>query len=69
MQALDILGNTKWRVNKRVLGVVESIWAGGGNIAGLVNCSDVSTNKKLYLVTYEILLSIQMNIFYLCKNG
>jgi len=47
VQALDILGNTKWRVNKRVLGVVESIWAGGGNIAGLVNCKDVSTNKEL----------------------
>ncbi|CAJ1975521.1 unnamed protein product [Sphenostylis stenocarpa] len=40
-EALDILGNTKWRVNRRVLEVVESIWAGGGNIAGLVNCKDV----------------------------
>ncbi|KAG5032432.1 hypothetical protein JHK85_016414 [Glycine max] len=39
-EALDILGNTKWRVNRRVLGVVESIWAGGGNIAGLVDCKD-----------------------------
>jgi len=46
VQALDILGNTKWRVNRRVLGVVESIWAGGGNIAGLVDCKDVSINKK-----------------------
>ncbi|KOM40215.1 hypothetical protein LR48_Vigan04g041300 [Vigna angularis] len=44
--ALDILGNTKWRVNKRVLGVVESIWAGGGNIAGLVNCKDVPLPDK-----------------------
>ena len=42
----SILGNTKWRVNRRVLGVVESIWAGGGNIAGLVDCKDVSINKK-----------------------
>ncbi|XP_014495967.1 DNA-directed RNA polymerase 3B, chloroplastic [Vigna radiata var. radiata] len=45
-EALDILGNTKWRVNKRVLGVVESIWAGGGNIAGLVNCKDVPLPDK-----------------------
>ncbi|PIN02099.1 Mitochondrial/chloroplast DNA-directed RNA polymerase RPO41 [Handroanthus impetiginosus] len=34
-QALDTLGNTKWRVNKRILSVVESIWALGGDIAGL----------------------------------
>jgi DNA-directed RNA polymerase len=43
IQALDVLGNTKWRVNRRVLNVVESIWARGGNVAGLVNREDVST--------------------------
>lgn len=42
MQALDTLGNTKWRVNKRILSVVESIWAAGGDVAGLVNREDVS---------------------------
>ncbi|XP_028091898.1 DNA-directed RNA polymerase 3, chloroplastic-like [Camellia sinensis] len=41
-EALDTLGNTKWRVNRRVLSVVESIWAGGGNIGGLVDRKDVS---------------------------
>lgn len=41
-QALDTLGNTKWRVNRRVLNVVESIWARGGNVAGLVDRADVS---------------------------
>ncbi|RDX89645.1 DNA-directed RNA polymerase 3, chloroplastic, partial [Mucuna pruriens] len=45
-EALDILGNTKWRVNRRVLRVVESIWAGGGNIAGLVDCKDVPLPDK-----------------------
>ncbi|XP_020204827.1 DNA-directed RNA polymerase 3B, chloroplastic [Cajanus cajan] len=45
-EALDILGNTKWRVNRRLLGVVESIWAGGGNIAGLVDCKDVPLPDK-----------------------
>ncbi|KAJ0744625.1 putative DNA-directed RNA polymerase [Helianthus annuus] len=41
-EALDTLGNTKWRINKRLLDVVESIWASGGDIAGLVNREDVS---------------------------
>ncbi|EPS64933.1 hypothetical protein M569_09836 [Genlisea aurea] len=40
-EALDTLGNTKWRVNKSILSVVEDIWAAGGNIAGLVNREDV----------------------------
>ncbi len=38
-----MLGNTKWRINRRVLSVVESVWASGDNIAGLVDCEDVST--------------------------
>ncbi|KAJ4845811.1 DNA-directed RNA polymerase 3B, chloroplastic [Turnera subulata] len=45
-QALDTLGRTKWRVNKRVLNVVESIWAAGGKIAGLVNREDVPLPEK-----------------------
>ncbi|XP_022158152.1 DNA-directed RNA polymerase 3, chloroplastic isoform X2 [Momordica charantia] len=40
-EALDMLGSTKWRVNRRVLSVVESIWAQGGNTAGLVDRKDV----------------------------
>lgn len=52
IQALDTLGNTKWRVNKRILSVVESIWAAGGNIAGLVNREDVSeSNISFYVFT------------------
>ncbi|CAB4319253.1 unnamed protein product [Prunus armeniaca] len=45
-EALDMLGSTKWRVNKKVLSVVESIWARGGNIAGLVNREDVPVPDK-----------------------
>ncbi|KDP38713.1 hypothetical protein JCGZ_04066 [Jatropha curcas] len=45
-EALDTLGNTKWRVNRRVLDVVESIWAGGGNIAGLVDRADIPIPEK-----------------------
>lgn len=45
-EALDTLGNTKWRVNRRVLSVVESIWAGGGNIGGLVDRKDVPTPER-----------------------
>lgn len=40
-QALNTLGNTKWRVNKRVLGVIDRIWANGGNLADLVDREDV----------------------------
>lgn len=41
-QALDILGSTKWRVNRRVHDVVETIWSRGGGIAGLVDKGNVS---------------------------
>ncbi|KAL7137956.1 hypothetical protein ABFS83_10G130300 [Erythranthe nasuta] len=46
-EALDTLGNTKWRVNKRILTVVENIWAAGGNIAGLVNREDIPIPELL----------------------
>ncbi|KAK7265191.1 hypothetical protein RJT34_32807 [Clitoria ternatea] len=45
-EALDILGNTKWRVNRKLLGVVESLWAGGGNIAGLIDRRDVPIPER-----------------------
>ncbi|KAL7193520.1 hypothetical protein ACSBR2_025183 [Camellia fascicularis] len=45
-EALDTLGNTKWRVNRRVLSVVKSIWAGGGNIGGLVDRKDVPIPER-----------------------
>ncbi|KAK4367638.1 hypothetical protein RND71_011430 [Anisodus tanguticus] len=40
-EALDTLGNTKWRISKRVLSVVDRIWAGGGRLADLVDRDDV----------------------------
>ncbi|XP_057961393.1 DNA-directed RNA polymerase 1B, mitochondrial-like isoform X2 [Malania oleifera] len=40
-EALDTLGDTKWRVNKRVLGVIDRIWASGGRLADLVDREDV----------------------------
>lgn len=40
-EALNTLGNTKWRVNKRVLCVIDQIWANGGRLAGLVDREDV----------------------------
>ncbi|KAF5745333.1 hypothetical protein HS088_TW07G00917 [Tripterygium wilfordii] len=40
-EALDTLGSTKWRLNKKVLGVIDRIWAGGGCLAGLVDHEDV----------------------------
>lgn len=40
-QALNTLGSTKWRVNKRVLGVIDRIWASGGRLADLVDRDDI----------------------------
>ncbi|XP_047316621.1 DNA-directed RNA polymerase 3, chloroplastic [Impatiens glandulifera] len=45
-EALDTLGSTKWKINRRVLNVVEDIWAGGGNIAGLIDRRDVPIPDK-----------------------
>lgn len=45
-EALDTLGNTKWRINRRVLSVVESIWARGGNLGGLVDRENVPLPEK-----------------------
>lgn len=39
-EALDTLGSTKWRINKRVLSIVDRIWASGGRLAGLVDRED-----------------------------
>ena len=41
MQALDILGSTKWRINTKLLDVVERIWEEGGRIADMVDREDV----------------------------
>ncbi|KAM1666154.1 hypothetical protein ACFX1X_045819 [Malus domestica] len=40
-KALDTLGNTRWKVNKRVLNVVDRIWASGGRLADLVDRDNV----------------------------
>ncbi|CAN1795031.1 DNA-directed RNA polymerase 2, chloroplastic/mitochondrial [Linum perenne] len=40
-EALNTLGNTKWRVNKRVLSVIDRIWASGGRVAGLVDRENI----------------------------
>lgn len=45
-EALDILGSTKWRVNRRILDVVESLWSRGGGIAGLVDRKDIPLPQK-----------------------
>ncbi|OVA18408.1 DNA-directed RNA polymerase [Macleaya cordata] len=45
-KALDTLGNTKWRVNKRVLNVIDRIWDSGGCHGNLVDRSDVPMPEK-----------------------
>ncbi|KAK7258932.1 hypothetical protein RIF29_24524 [Crotalaria pallida] len=73
--ALDILGSTKWRVNKRLLGVVESIWDGGGSIAGLIDREDepeeIPWAKHYYIndVSLSIILLQTHNITHLNGNN
>ncbi|CAO2825253.1 unnamed protein product [Amaranthus hypochondriacus] len=45
-EALDTLGNTKWRVNRKVLSIIERIWANGGRLADLVDRDDVLLPEK-----------------------
>ncbi|KAJ0984272.1 hypothetical protein J5N97_002628 [Dioscorea zingiberensis] len=45
-QALDTLGRTKWRVNKRILDVMESLWSTGGGVAGLIDREDVPLPER-----------------------
>ncbi|GAB2300118.1 DNA-directed RNA polymerase 2, chloroplastic/mitochondrial [Dionaea muscipula] len=45
-EALDTLGKTKWRVNKRVLSIVDRIWASGGQLANLVDRAEVPVPEK-----------------------
>ncbi|KAL3640220.1 DNA-directed RNA polymerase 2, chloroplastic/mitochondrial [Castilleja foliolosa] len=45
-EALDILGSTRWRVNKRVLSVIDRIWASGGRLADLVDRSDIPLPRQ-----------------------
>eukprot|EP00249_Psilotum_nudum_P022981 c28710_g1_i1 orf=906-4160(-) len=45
-EALNALGMTPWRINKRVHGVIEKIWAEGGALAGMVERADVPVPVK-----------------------
>uniref|UniRef100_A0A1D1XV78 DNA-directed RNA polymerase n=1 Tax=Anthurium amnicola TaxID=1678845 RepID=A0A1D1XV78_9ARAE len=45
-EALDTLGTTKWRINKRLLSVVDRIWSSGGCLADLVDREDVPLPEK-----------------------
>ncbi|KAM0936472.1 putative DNA-directed RNA polymerase [Dioscorea sansibarensis] len=45
-EALDTLGNTKWRINKRVLSIVDRIWSSGGRLADLVDRDDIPLPEK-----------------------
>lgn len=40
-EALNTLGHVKWRVNRRVLAVLDRIWASGGRLADLVDRDDI----------------------------
>ncbi|EEF47677.1 DNA-directed RNA polymerase 2, chloroplast/mitochondrial precursor, putative [Ricinus communis] len=46
-EALNTLGNTKWRINKKILTVVDRIWANGGRLAGLIDREDEPLPEEL----------------------
>ena len=41
LEALNVLGSTKWRVNTDVLAVVEQVWAEGGGVAEVPSKQDL----------------------------
>ncbi|CAN0870285.1 DNA-directed RNA polymerase 2, chloroplastic/mitochondrial [Linum grandiflorum] len=45
-EALDTLGSTNWRINERVLDVVDRMWSSGGCLANLVDREDVPLPEK-----------------------
>lgn len=45
-EALNALGNNKWRVNKKVLGIVDRIWSSGGHLADMVDREDLPPPDK-----------------------
>ncbi|PKA46324.1 DNA-directed RNA polymerase 2, chloroplastic/mitochondrial [Apostasia shenzhenica] len=45
-EALNTLGNTKWRINKEILKVVDRIWSSGGRLADLVDREDIPIPDK-----------------------
>ncbi|KAJ1697812.1 hypothetical protein LUZ63_006324 [Rhynchospora breviuscula] len=44
--ALDTLGSTKWRINNRVLSIVDRIWCSGGRLGDLVDRTDLPLPEK-----------------------
>lgn len=42
LQALDALGDTRWKINTDVLDILERVWEEGGRLADLVDCDNVS---------------------------
>jgi hypothetical protein len=49
MTVLDNLGNLKWKVNNKILDVIEYIWASGGNKAKIPKrFNDIVLNKAMF---------------------
>ncbi|KAG5016909.1 hypothetical protein JHK85_023045 [Glycine max] len=62
-EALNTLGSTKWRVNKRVLCVIDQIWANGGRLADLVDRENelLESSKATERVAGKFQLSFWMS--------
>lgn len=66
VQALDTLGSTKWRVNTKVLSVIDRIWASGGCIADLVDREDVRLSGKKF--SFKVLRKVVCFYYCLCLS-
>ncbi|XP_065854821.1 DNA-directed RNA polymerase 2, chloroplastic/mitochondrial [Euphorbia lathyris] len=68
-EALDTLGSTKWRINKRILDIVDRIWNSGGRLADLVDRSDVPLPEKLDTEDETLLTKWKWKVRYVRKEN
>jgi DNA-directed RNA polymerase len=45
---LDVLAQTKWKINSKVLSIMETLWEEGGNRANIPQ-RYIPSNQKVYL--------------------
>lgn len=63
MQALNTLGSVRWKINTRVLDVIEEIWKDGGRLAQMVDADNVSTRTSFRILHGAITVNIPYALF------
>lgn len=50
-RVLDILGSVPWKINKKVLGLIEEVWARGGGKGTIpIRYSDMSSYVYNFMI-------------------